>query len=69
MNLKPRLTRTTCTESVSLDESTLGNEDAEVPEPGEVFLYMAEYDDGERSSFGTVGCGGSTRMRRGVCPR
>ena len=44
----------TCIESVSLDESTLGNEDAEVPEPGEVFLYMAEYNDGERSSFGTV---------------
>jgi hypothetical protein len=34
--------------------STAGLEDAEEPAPGEAFYYLAEYDDGARSSYGTA---------------
>ena len=36
----------TCIESASLDQTTVGFEDPAVPAPGEVFIYMVEYDGG-----------------------
>lgn len=42
-----------CIEQGALDETTLGREDASIPDPGEVFIYLVEYDDGVRSSYGT----------------
>jgi hypothetical protein len=43
-----------CVESGSLDTSTTGHEDSETPAAGEGFFYLAEYDDGRSSSFGTA---------------
>ena len=43
-----------CIEAGSADNSTLGNEDAAVPDLGEVFIYLVEYNnDGLTSQFGT----------------
>ncbi|MCH7779778.1 MAG: right-handed parallel beta-helix repeat-containing protein [Acidobacteria bacterium] len=44
-----------CIEANSTDESTLGWEDGELPEPGQSFFYLVEYDDGISSSYGTEG--------------
>ncbi len=42
-----------CIELRSTDLSTQGWEDTDVPEVGEAFFYLVEYDDGSRSSYGT----------------
>jgi hypothetical protein len=42
-----------CIEVRSLDRTTHGWEDLEMPEPGEAFFYLVEYDNGMRSSYGT----------------
>ncbi len=42
-----------CIENDSLDASTLGWEDAALPNPGEAFFYLVEYYDGTYSSYGT----------------
>jgi cysteine-rich repeat protein len=57
----------TCLESASHNENTDGNEDADVPAPGEVFIYMVEFDDGGRSSYGTVSAGKPRMPRGGDC--
>ena len=47
----------TCIESASANNNTEGYEDAAVPASGEVFIYLVEYNDGLRSSYGTVSAG------------
>ncbi len=42
-----------CIENDSPDASTLGWEDAALPNPGEAFFYLVEYDDGTSSTYGT----------------
>ena len=42
-----------CVESRSIDSSTIGYEDNDVPAPGKAFFYMVEYTDGWRSEYGT----------------
>ena len=42
-----------CIEEDSTDESTLGWEDGELPEPGRAFFYLVEYFDGISSTYGT----------------
>ena len=42
-----------CIEALSLDEDTQGWEDSALPSPGEVYVYLIEYDDGRKSSYGT----------------
>ena len=44
-----------CIESHSLDENTIGSEDFNTPRPGEMFLYMVEFNfaDGTTSTYGT----------------
>ena len=42
-----------CIEEDSTDESTLGWEDGELPEPGRAFFYLVEYFDGITSTYGT----------------
>jgi hypothetical protein len=42
-----------CIEANSMDESTLGWEDGELPQLGKTFFYLVEYDSGISSSYGT----------------
>jgi hypothetical protein len=44
-----------CIESRSLDENTVGSEDFNTPRPGEMFIYMVEFNfaDGTTSTYGT----------------
>jgi cysteine-rich repeat protein len=53
-----------CIEAGSLDQSTLGLEDPEVPAPGEVFLYLVEYDD---MGFGTPSAAKPRLLDAGGC--
>jgi hypothetical protein len=46
-----------CIEVSSTDESTLGQEDDELPEPGQAFFYLVEYYDGSSSTYGTESAG------------
>ncbi len=43
----------TCIEPHSTDESTAGWEDSDLPNPGQAFFYLVEYEDGTSSSYGT----------------
>jgi hypothetical protein len=59
-----------CLAAATAWTSTEGSEDAERPAPGEAFFYLAEYDDGRPSSYGT---GSAARERSpggdlGSCP-
>jgi len=44
--------------------------DAQVPLPGETFVYLVEYDDGQPNSYGSESTGRETRVTRqeGSCP-
>jgi hypothetical protein len=42
-----------CIQPESAATSTRGHEDAEVPLPGQAFFYVAAYNDGTDSGFGT----------------
>ena len=44
-----------CIESHSLDENTVGSEDFNTPRPGQMFIYMVEFNfaDGTTSTYGT----------------
>jgi len=42
-----------CIESASIDESTEGLEDTQVPNSGQTFFYLVEFDNGVSSSYGT----------------
>lgn len=56
-----------CIESGSTDTSTSGHEDALVPVPGQVFFYLAEYGEGEWSSYGTESAAKPRAARVGDC--
>jgi hypothetical protein len=56
-----------CVESRSLDLSTLGHEDAEIPAPGEAFFYLVAYNDGHSSSYGTETAAKSREPGAGGC--
>jgi hypothetical protein len=43
-----------CVELLSLDTTTAGFEDADIPMPGQAFFYAAEYDDGSATGYGTA---------------
>jgi Thrombospondin type 3 repeat len=57
----------TCIESASLDTSTAGREDAEVPAAGQAFFYLVEYDDGQASSYGSESAGAPEIPAAGAC--
>jgi len=42
-----------CIEAGSFDTDTFGWEDSESPDPGEVWFYLVEYVDDDRSGYGT----------------
>jgi hypothetical protein len=56
-----------CVEGASPNENTDGDEDAEIPAIGEVFIYFVEYDDGGRSAYGTVSAAKPRFPRAGDC--
>jgi hypothetical protein len=57
----------TCLDPVSLTTSTLGHEDAVLPQPGEAFFYLAEYHDGWSHSYGTEEVAKPHRPGQGTC--
>ena len=56
-----------CIENDSTDASTVGWEDAAVPNPGEAFFYLIEYYDGTYSSYGTESAGNPRAPGAGDC--
>jgi len=57
-----------CVESGSLDNTTAGYEDAEVPAAGEAFFYLVEYHDGwQPTSFGTESAARPRLVTSGGC--
>ncbi len=56
-----------CIEANSTDESTLGWEDGELPEPGRAFFYVVEYYDGISSTYGTESAGKPRAPGSGDC--
>jgi len=61
-----------CVEAASVDTSTLGHEDQEVPAPGEAFFYVVEFVDassGQSSSFGHEGAAKPHQPGSGGCPQ
>ncbi len=57
-----------CIEWRSLDESTGAREDAEMPDAGEAFFYLAEYNYGMLSSYGTETASKPRAASSGSCP-
>jgi len=57
----------TCIESGSLDTTTIGSEDAALPDPGQTFFYVIEYDGAFPSSFGTESAAKPRVPRQGFC--
>lgn len=49
-----RLGPVTCIESASLDTDTTSWEDPDLPDPGEIWFYLVEYNDGRPSTYGSV---------------
>jgi hypothetical protein len=56
-----------CVEEDSPDENTTGWEDPEIPEPGEAFFYLVQYDDGISSSYGAESAGKPRAPGSGSC--
>jgi cysteine-rich repeat protein len=57
-----------CIKSRTRQLDTHGHEDAEIPPPGEFFLYMVEYaDDNGRSSYGTADAAKPRMPESGDC--
>jgi hypothetical protein len=59
----------TCIEAGSLDETTVGHEDAANPGPGSAFFYLVDYelDDGSRASYGAESAGKPRTAGPGDC--
>jgi hypothetical protein len=58
----------TCIEGASPNENTDGDEDADIPALGEVFVYLVEFDEGgARSAYGTVSAAKARFPRAGDC--
>jgi len=59
----------TCIEHGSLDTNTTGNEDTAIPEPGRVFFYAVQFNDGiQDSSYGSESVGRARVVSGGECP-
>jgi hypothetical protein len=56
-----------CIEADSVDETTAGWEDLEVPAPGEAFFYLVQYYDGADSTYGSVSAGKPRVPGPGAC--
>jgi len=56
-----------CIEANSIDESTLGWEDGELPGSEQTFFYVVEYDDGISSTYGTESAGRPRAPVSGDC--
>jgi hypothetical protein len=56
-----------CIEADSWDESTLGREDDDLPEPGEAFFYLVEYYDRSSTTYGTESAGKPRAPGPGGC--
>jgi len=58
-----------CLEARSLDESTVGSEDFNVPRPGYAFFYLVEFNftDGTSSTYGTETADKPRAPAAGVC--
>jgi hypothetical protein len=57
-----------CVEAGSANETTAGHEDPVSPDPGEVFFYLVEYNDGSiSSSYGTESAAKPRLPRFGDC--
>ena len=54
-------------ETITVDENTLGREDAELPEPGKVFFYLVEYYNGISSTYGAESAGKPRAPGAGAC--
>jgi hypothetical protein len=57
----------TCVEAMSADNSTAGRADAEQPEPGEIFFYLATWHDTWTRSYGTERAQKDRVPRSGEC--
>ena len=57
----------TCIESGSVDTTTIGYEDAVLPDPGQTFFYVIEYDGPFPGSFGTESAAKPRVPRLVVC--
>lgn len=63
--------RVTCIERESLNSNTTGNADTAVPQPGQVFFYTVQFNDGNKdSSYGSVDVGRARVIKKGNgdCP-
>jgi cysteine-rich repeat protein len=59
----------TCIERASIDTDTSGDEDTEVPSPGQVFFYAVQFYDGiADSSYGSESVGRARVVSGGGCP-
>ncbi len=58
-----------CLERRSLDTTTAGHEDGDLPEPGQAFFYAVQFYDGvQDSSYGSMSVGRSRVVSGGACP-
>jgi len=58
-----------CIERRSIDTDTSGDEDAEVPSPGQVFFYAVQFNDGVTdSTYGSESVGRARVVSGGGCP-
>ena len=57
-----------CIEDDSPDTTTLGDEDADLPSPGQARFYLVEFNDGSASGFGTETAPGPRIPAGGGCP-
>jgi len=56
-----------CVQSNSTSPGTTGHEDPEVPELGAVFFYVASYNDGQDSSYGSASANKPRAAASGGC--
>jgi hypothetical protein len=57
-----------CIESRSIDTTTAGHEQSELPEVGDGFFYLVEYDDGARTGYGEESAAKPRIPLDGDCP-
>ncbi len=57
-----------CLVSRRPSQDTAGHEDAALPEPGQIIFYLAEYDDGVSSGYGSPEAGMPLLVPSGICP-
>ena len=57
----------TCIEAASVDTTTAGSEDSQVPPVGQGFFYLVEYFEGTSSSYGTESASKPRVPTQGAC--